>query len=121
MIRRGIFVGVILLCSMFAASVAMAEDLASTPVSQWGLFLVTPEGEIQTFSLQSGLDPGANPVPVPAERVCNGGSVYCTSVGPALTCPSSGGPTCTGTQVCTCRCKQTGEPGGGLIVFNVCI
>ena len=120
MIRRGIFVGVVLLCSMFSVSAAMAEDSALVPMPQWGLFMVTPEGAIQTFSLQSlGLDPEATPAP--AERVCNGGSVYCTNGGPTLSCPSSGGPTCTGNQVCTCRCKPSGEPTGGLVAFNVCV
>jgi len=41
------------------------------------------------------------------EGACNGGQ--CSAGGRALNCPTSGGPTCSAGQTCSCQC----ESGGG--------
>jgi hypothetical protein len=110
--RRMISVGAFLLCSMIATSV-MARELASPTETQMGFFLATPEGKVQTISLESFLASIGQGV------ACNGGSVYCTSIGPTLTCPSSGGPTCTASQICTCLCKTL--LGNQLVAYNACL
>jgi hypothetical protein len=48
---------------------------------------------------------------------CGGGSCQ-TSGGMILSCPTSGGPTCTSSQICGCQCGRSSL--GGWTSANVC-
>ncbi|HYH46105.1 MAG TPA: hypothetical protein VEG34_10490 [Thermoanaerobaculia bacterium] len=96
---RRMLVGTILSCLLLLGSGAVAAE-DQTPV-RYGLFAASADGTVETFDLTSVL--------VPADRVCNGGSCSASST-QTLNCPTSGGPTCTGDQLCACVCSSDSPP-----------
>jgi hypothetical protein len=107
--HRMICAGALLLCLIMATSVK-AQEPASATEAQMGFYLASPDGSIQTISLESFFESLVQGGP------CNGGSVWCTSV--SVNCPTSGGPTCTASQICTCRCKMIDNQA---IAYNYCL
>lgn len=72
-------------------------------------------GTASLFGTQSG---SALQTETCSGRVCNGGSAQCQN-GTTLNCPTSGGPTCSQEETCTCLCKR--GPNGTYFAHNACV
>lgn len=86
------------------AVVATTLDKAEKPVLQLPLLIEGDHGEVymSKINLEGDL---ASQLALLVAGACNGGSCSPLEGGPALDCPSSGGPDCGSGEACQCSCE----------------